>query len=116
MLRSFCKSHSFYRFGVLAIAIGSSNVLANEYTVTQKISQLIYNANADYVFLRGPSPWGAPSCPNATYSQVQNSVLGRKQLLAILLAANLASKRVTFQGSCDAAPGYFNIYYVIVED
>lgn len=113
MWRQFWKPKFLFLLGAL---VSPSTVLADEYTVTQKVSQFIYNANADYVFIKGAAPWGAPSCPTATYAQVQNFVLGRRQLLAIILAADLASKRVTFQGSCDAAPGYFNINYVTIED
>ena len=110
------KPKFLFPLGVLVLMMSPSTVLADEYTVTQKVSQFRYDANADYVFIKGAAPWGAPSCPSATYAQVQNFVSGRRQLLAIVLAANLASKRVTFQGSCDAAPGYFNINYVTIED
>lgn len=100
----------------MALLFAAAPARADEFTITQPILQLRYNGDADYAFFVGAARWGAPSCPNAQYAQVAASVAGRKQLLAIALAAKLAGARVNFQGICNAGnPDYFNVNYIVVE-
>lgn len=92
----------------------AQSVLADEVSVTQPIAQLHYDASADYLYMVGSSTWGAPSCPNATYAQVTATVPGRKQLLAIALAAKSSGARVSFRGTC-GNPNYFDVTYISVQ-
>ena len=69
-----------------------------EYTIAQSIKQVLYNASADYQFFTGTSGWGAPSC-NSYYVQITNGVPNRDKLLAIVLTAYAAGKKVQFQGT-----------------
>jgi hypothetical protein len=92
----------------------AQSALAVEVSVTQPIAQLLYDASADYLYMVGSAKWGAPSCPNATYAQVTGNVPGRKQLLAIALAAKASGAQVYFQGTC-SHPNYFDITYIVVQ-
>ena len=99
-----------------ALLIAPLVASADEVTVTQPIVELRYNGSADYAFFIGPAGWAAPSCPTAYYAQIPASQAGRDKLLALVMAAYLAGKRVAFQGLCGSVAGYFNVSYVIVMD
>jgi len=86
----------------------------DEVTIEQPIAELRYNADADYAFFIGAARWGAPSCPNAYAAQVPASLAGRKQLLALAMAAKLSGAKVSFQGNCASDPFYFNVNYIVV--
>lgn len=87
---------------------------ADETSVTQQITQLNYDANADYLYMIGPSKWGAPSCPTATYAMVTSTVVGRKQLLAIAIAAKSSGALIKLIGTCNGGD-YFNVTYIVVQ-
>lgn len=103
--------------GVLFASLGALAPVAAQAdsTITQTISRLLYNGSADYTFVVGPSGWGASGC-NAYYVQITSAVPGRDKLLAIILAAHVAGRRVQFQGACNPDPTYFDATYVIVSD
>jgi hypothetical protein len=89
-------------------------IAAAEVTISQAITQIQYDANGDHLWFVGAQKWGAPSCPNATYIRIPADVPGRKQLLAIGLAAKAGSQSVRFEGSCHSSD-YFNATYVYVD-
>ena len=87
---------------------------AAEGTITQVITRIQYDGAGDQTYLVGPSKWGAPSCVNATYGWIPNSVLGRKQILAIALAAQASGKRMSLVGNCHTNKDYFVVTYVYI--
>lgn len=84
-----------------AALLTSSDVLAAEWTTMQVITEIQYDGAADRLWLIGPAKWGAAACPNATWIVVQSTVEGRKQILSLVTAAQMAGKRVAFWGTCD---------------
>ena len=89
---------------------------AEESTPFRTISQLRFDALSDEVtiyFETSSGSWGLAGCPSARYVMVRD-VAGFKELLAIGLAAKLAERSVSFQGTCRDAD-YFSAYYVIVQ-
>jgi hypothetical protein len=83
-----------------------------ENTISQPISQFLYDGSADYAYFIGLGSWGT-SC-NATYVQITTGVPFRDKLFAAALAAYAAGKTVTFQGTCSTQTGYFNATYITV--
>jgi hypothetical protein len=83
------------------------------YTDVRNIAQVRYMANADYFFVVGLSRWGGDAC-NALYAQVRADQQGKEKLLAIILAAFTAGKRIQFYGECNSNPDYFDVNYVVV--
>lgn len=106
----------YLRLMVVAVgfSVGSSIAVADEATILQPITQLYYNASADYTFVIGANAWGAPSCASAFYVQITNAVAGRKQMLALALAAKQAGTPVRFRGLCSSQSGYFDATYIEV--
>ena len=92
----------------------STAALADEWTITQPITHTVYNGGSDLLFFTSDAKWGAPSCPNATYVKIPNTVTGKDKLLAIGMMAHASGKTVSFLGTCDSDPAYFNAYYIIV--
>src|SRR5258708_18355701 len=101
--------------GILAFA--SLNAFAApEFTLRQEITRIEYDASADESWIRGAAPWSSAGCPNATWVRIQSSLAGRKQMLALVTAAQMAGKSVTFYGNCDPnTSDIFNAAYVRVE-
>lgn len=89
-------------------------VSANEWTVTQPIATLQLDGTNRDLFLSGGLKWGATSCPNATYVKIPFSLVGYQQLLAISLAAKMATTPVRMFGTC-GTNGYFDVTYISVE-
>jgi hypothetical protein len=109
------RHHVAWMVAVLGSLVCSAPARAAEVTIGQPITQLLYNGDADYTFFVGANRWGAPSCPNAYYAQLTPAVLGRKQMLAIALAAKQSGATVLFQGACSSDANYFNVTYIIVQ-
>lgn len=99
----------------LAVLAMPGSLLAEEWTVSQALARVKYDASSDSLYFVGAAGWGAGSCPNATYVYIKPDLLGRKQLLAIGLAAHAAGKAVQFLGSCMTDPSYFEARYVITQ-
>jgi len=83
-------------------------------TVTQSISQILYNAAADYAWFIGPAAWGAAGCPTATLIEIPANQPGKDKLYATALAAYAAGKNVQFYGTCSTQVGYFDVNYIVV--
>jgi hypothetical protein len=86
-----------------------------ESTTMQPISHVLYDGTNDYLYVVGIANWGATSCPGAVYVQVGVSVAGRKQLMAVVLAAKAAGQSVRFQGTCNSNANYFDATYIDVQ-
>jgi hypothetical protein len=99
--------------GVCGLAWGAA--ARADQTNTQLITHVLYNGTADYAFFIGTGPWAATGC-SAFYAQLPNTQPGKKELLAIIMTAYSLGKRVSFQGSCNSNPTYFDIFYVTVSD
>lgn len=90
---------------------------AAEWTAQQSIKEVQYDGTADRLWFIGFAKWGASACPDATWVVVHSTVEGRKQLLTLGTAAQMAGKRVSFWGSCDASiPDRFNATLIRVTD
>jgi hypothetical protein len=102
---------------ILVLVVCSLVVSASqaETTIFQAPGAINFNGNDNVLFVRGDQKWGASGCPDATYVQVKSDVVGRKDILSIVLAAKMSSKRVQFWGGCDANTDYFNAFYIVVE-
>jgi len=83
-------------------------------TISQPITQVLYNASTDYQYFLGSVAWGASGCSTAIYVQILPSVSGKQNLLAVALAAYVAGKTVYFQGTCDSNTNYFDATYISV--
>ena len=99
---------------VVALSGFANSAFADEVTISQPITELRYQANADYTYLVGAARWGSPSCPGAYYATIPAGASNAKQLLAIALAAKLAGSAVSFQGTCSGDLMYFNVNYIVV--
>lgn len=106
---------SIFRKILLATAILLPSWVLGESTISQPITNVIYDGAADYLYVVGNAAWGAPSCATAYYVQVTATVPGRKQLLAAVLAAHTAGKTVYFQGSCNSNGNYFDATYIVIQ-
>jgi hypothetical protein len=84
-------------------------------TNTQLITNFLYSGDWDFAFFVGQGPWVATGC-SATYAQISNTQPGKDKLLAVVMMAYASGKRVTFQGTCNVNPTYFDITYVTVTD
>src|SRR5689334_1687523 len=75
---------------------------APEFTAKQEVFRIEYDGSADELWFLSSSTWSSPSCPNATWVRILASVPGRKQILALGSAAQMAGKMVTFYGNCES--------------
>jgi hypothetical protein len=84
------------------------------------VSQINYNASADFLFFRTHGGWrvvdsnGVTQC-EPTYVQITNGVIGRDKILSLGLAAKLAESNVQFYGECHSDPNYFNATYIVIQ-
>lgn len=86
-------------------------------TKKSKISQVLYNGNADYTFFVSESGWdvkdsGGNILCQPYYVQITNGVQGRDKILSVGLAAKMAGATVDFLGECNSDPTYFNAHYI----
>ena len=102
-----------FRVLMLLVALAPFPAMAVQ-TISQPITQVIYNASADYQYFVGAATWGASGCSSATYVQILPNVAGKQNLLAITLAAYVAGKTVYFQETCDSNTNYFDATYISV--
>ena len=87
--------------------------LAAEWTVQQNIVQVQYDGDLDNTWIIPTAALGSPSCPNAYGVVIQSSVPGRKQLLSIALAAQMAGKKVSFWGTCANTATFFATMIIV---
>ena len=84
-------------------------------TQSQKIGQVLYNAEIDYSYFIGEAKWKEENgCSGATYVRIKSNLPGKKEILSIALSAHMASKNVRFRGNCDSDPDYYDAFYIIV--
>lgn len=100
---------------ITAIAFVPVIGLAGEWTVQQNIARVEYDGDADTLWFLGPALWVSPSCPSPTWIRIPSTVGGRKQMLSIGLAAQMAEKKVAFWGTCDSGGTFFNATYMKIE-
>lgn len=87
---------------------------ASEWSIFQPVT-LIQQNTSGHVYFVGTNKWGAASCATATYAWVKADAVARKEILAIILAAQAMGKPVRFAGNCDV-PDYFVVTDVMVQD
>jgi hypothetical protein len=104
------------RAAVGSLLCSASATSFADQTILQSIVELRYHGPTDSVYVIGVDRWGASGC-NAFYGYVASSMPGREKLLAVILAAQAAGKRVMFTGTCvSGSPDYFSIEQAIVRD
>jgi hypothetical protein len=99
---------------ILTSALFASVALADQ-TNTQAIKQLRFNGDNDYFYVQGQAGWSATSC-NPLFVVIHPWLSKRDKIFAMITAAHMAGKRVSFVGNCNTDPTYFDATYVIVED
>ena len=99
---------------MLSVSIMLIASVASANTIFQKVKQVNYNGDANYLYFVGESRWGDAGCPNATYVSIGPNISGRKEILSIGLAAYMAGKKVQFWGQCAADKDYFEAMYIVV--
>jgi hypothetical protein len=103
------------RLLVVAALCFSANAVADVWTNTQGVTRIQYDGSSNSMYVVGAAKWGATGCVNATYAWIKPDVPGRKELLALTMAAQTAGKTVKFQGTCNSDLDYFEACYVVVE-
>lgn len=100
---------------LMTLVLATSIAFANEVTNTQKIVRVQYDGSGEHLYIVGDAKWSSQSCPNATYVWIPPDLPGRKEILAIALAAYMSGKDVEFHGVCGANPDYFKASYIVVK-
>ena len=96
---------------VIAMALASLGVSAAEWTNSQPIAWIEYDGSTDTLWVKGSAVWSATNC-TTTWVRVADTVVGRKQILAIVQGAKLSSASIQFSGDCSSDPTVFNANYV----
>jgi len=99
---------------MLVLSLFSLEATASEWTIFQPVTRIQQHTQG-HVYLAGANKWGAASCPNATYAWVKGDVPARRDVLAIVLAAQATGKAVRFSGDCDITD-YFVVTDVVTQD
>jgi hypothetical protein len=85
-------------------------------TNAQIITHVLYDGDADYAYFVGQSSWTTPEGCSSYYATLAGTQPGKEKLLAIVLAAHAAGRRVSFRGDCTGHPNYLHLTYVTVTD
>lgn len=96
-------------------AFGPIAAIAGEWTNGQTILSVEYDGDADTLWIKGIAAWTSANCSSATWIRVSSNVTGRKQMFAMVQAAQLGEKTISFFGECDSNTTIFNAGYVKVQ-